>query len=114
MFRKEVTQVQVGVTAGIGQWAIASNGHKIKPLNQAQQIRYQGVFAFGGRQNERQQSNIRSWQDADVFVLFLNMGTKKLIIQNLRTSETELFEGIQGQVSPYLDPDNSNVFSLEV
>ena len=116
MFRKEVTQVQVGVTAaGIGQWAIASNGHKIKPLNQAQQIRYHGhAFVFRGCQKEVQQSNIRSWQAGDVFVLFLNMGTKKLIIQNLRTSETELFEGIQGQVSPYLDPDNSNVFSLEV
>ena len=50
------TEVQVGVTAaGIGQWAMATNGHKIKPLNQAQQIRHQGGFGFGfgGCQNER-------------------------------------------------------------
>ena len=109
------TEVQVGVTAGIGQWAIGTNGHKIKPLNQARQIGHHGLdFGFGGCQNERQQSNIRSWQAGDVFVLFLNMNTKKLIIQNLRTSETELFEGIQGPVSPYLNPDNSYDFSLEV
>ena len=109
------TEVQVGVTAGIGEWAIGTNGLKIKPLNQAQQIGHRRfAFEFGGCQNEVQQSNIRSWQAGDVIVLFLNMGTKKLIIQNLRTSETELFEGIQGPVSPYLNPDNSNVFSLDV
>ena len=58
-------------------------------------------------------SNIKSWQDGDVFVLFLNMNTKKLIIRNLRTSETELFEGIQGPVSPYFYPDSSSTFSLD-
>ena len=59
-------------------------------------------------------SNIKSWQAGDVFVLFLNIGTKKLIIRNLRTSETELFEGVQGNVSPYLHTDDPEYFSLDV
>ena len=107
-----VTQVQVGVTAaGIGQWATESTGTKTEPHNRAKVRHSDQRFSH---QNELQQSNIQSWRAGDVFVLFLNMDTKKLIIQNLRTSETELFEGIQGTVSPYLNPDDSNVFSLAV
>lgn len=41
-------------------------------------------------------SNMQPWQTGDVFVVFLNMDTKKLVIRNHRMSETELSEGIQG------------------
>ena len=102
-----VTQVQVGVTAAeIGHWVIASNGTRTE-RNRSKVTHF--CQGFG-----RQRSKIQSCQDGDVFVLFLNMDTKKLIIQNLRTSETELFEGIQGTVSPYLNPDSTKYFSLDV
>ena len=93
-----VSEVQLGVTAPrIGVWGFISSGHRYDPYEPSREV-----------------SNIQSCQDGDVFVLFLNMDTKKLIIQNLRTSETELFEGIEGTVSPYLKPESTTYFSLDV
>ena len=95
--RKSIVELGVAASSKIGRWTFSSSGHRCAP-----------------DEFDDEPSNIQSCQDGDVFALFLNMDTKKLIIQNLRTSETELFEGIKGIVSPYLNPVDSNVFTLDV
>ena len=89
---------QLGVsTPEPRSWVISATGRRFTPEHPYGEV-----------------SNIKSWQAGDVFVLFLNKGTKKLIIRNLRTSETELFVGVQGNVSPYLHTDDPEYFSLDV
>ena len=68
---------------------------------------------------QKPQNGITSWQTGDVFVLFLNPDVGTLRIQNLRTSETAVFNSgdVFGQgyrLSPYWDPDDSRFFSLDV
>lgn len=35
-------------------------------------------------------------EDSDVFTVFLNVETKKLIIYNARSKQTEIFTGVEG------------------
>ena len=72
------------------------------------------VGHWSGSDFWRNTKNNQFWQVGDVFVLYLNMDRKNLFIQNLRTLETDSFWGIQGTVCPYLHPDSTDVFSLDV
>ena len=47
--------------------------------------------------SDRQTSFITSVQDNDVFRVFLNSETKKLIIYNARSKQSEVFTGVEGQ-----------------
>ena len=46
--------------------------------------------------SDRQGPSITSVKEKDVFTLFLNFKTKKLIIYNQRSKQTEIFNGVQG------------------
>ena len=46
--------------------------------------------------SDRQGPSITSVKEKDVFTLFLNFETKKLIIYNQRSKQTEIFNGVQG------------------
>ena len=97
-YRPAINELRIGVTTfdrtGTGPWYMV------------------GHCSRSGRWTNRK--NNQSWQAGDVFVLYLNMDTKTLIIQNLRTLETDSFRRIQGTVCPYLHPDSTDVFSLDV
>ena len=57
--------------------------------------------------SDRQKSSITSVQDNDVFTVFLNFETKKLIIYNARSKQAELFTGVEGkQLFPVISLSN--------
>ena len=47
--------------------------------------------------SDGQQSSITSVQDNDVFTVFLNLNTKKLIVYNIRSKQAELFTEVEGE-----------------
>ena len=60
--------------------------------------------------SDRQKSSISSVQDNDVFTVFLNIETKKLIIYNVRNKQAEMFTGVQGeQLCPVFFPSNPTI-----
>ena len=46
--------------------------------------------------SDRQEPSITSVEEKDVFTLFLNFETEKLVIYNQRSKQTEIFNGVQG------------------
>ncbi len=57
--------------------------------------------------SDGQQSSITSVQGNDVFTVFLNLETKKLIIYNIRSKQAELFTGVEGeQFFPNVSPQS--------
>ncbi|KAJ7381745.1 Tripartite motif-containing protein 45 [Desmophyllum pertusum] len=59
------------------------------------------------KRSDGQQPSITSVQDRDVFTVFLNLETKKLIIYNVRSKQAELFTGVDGEQAmlPVISPD---------
>ncbi|KAJ7365007.1 hypothetical protein OS493_007644 [Desmophyllum pertusum] len=61
------------------------------------------------------QPSITSVQDHDVFTVFLNLETKKLIIYNVRSMQAELFTGVDGDhVLPMISPRCTSSLTLDV
>ena len=55
--------------------------------------------------SDHHMSFITSVQDNDVFRVFLNFETKKLIIYNARSKQSEVFTGVEGeQLHPVISP----------
>lgn len=55
--------------------------------------------------SDHQKTSIISVQDKDVFTVFLNLNTKKLIIYNARSKQAEIFTKVTGEnLSPFIVP----------
>lgn len=58
--------------------------------------------------SDRQPPSITSVQHYDVFTVFLNLNTRKLIIYNIRSKQTELFTEVKGEVFPVISPSDKD------
>ena len=60
------------------------------------------------KRSDDKKSSITSVQDNDVFTVFVNIETKKLIIYNDRSKQTEIFTGVQGdELVPVISSESS-------
>ena len=61
-----------------------------------------------------QMPSITSVENNDVFIVFLNLESKKLTIYNVRSKQTEIFAGIEGDnFSPIIRCDVSGLIDLD-
>ena len=60
--------------------------------------------------SDGRRSSITSVQNKDIFTIFLNLDTKKLIVYSVRSKQAELFTGVVGkQFSPLISPSAEDV-----
>ncbi|KAJ7364986.1 hypothetical protein OS493_007622 [Desmophyllum pertusum] len=60
--------------------------------------------------SDGQKPSIVSVQDHDVFTVFLNLETKKLIIYNVRSKQFETFTDVEGELVPLYTPSDKGLF----
>ena len=54
--------------------------------------------------SDSKKPSIISVQDNDVFTVFLNPETRKIIVYNTCSKQSEIFEGVEGEVVPFYTP----------
>ena len=89
---KKISQLEIGVKAlwNRGHQATASWGAESK-WSWSYNTMTQGPF-----RSDSQHPSITSVQDNDLFTVYLNLATQKLIIYNDRSRQSEIFTGVQG------------------
>ena len=63
-------------------------------------LRFQGCSS----RSDSKKPSIISVKDNDVFTVFLNPETRKLIIYNAHSKQAEIFTGVEGEVVPFYTP----------
>ena len=85
----EKWQLEIGVKAQ------TYNGRRMKTTESKWSWSY-NEWMQGPFRSDSQQPSITSVQNKDVFTVYLNLVTKKLIIYNNRSRQSEIFTGVQG------------------
>lgn len=84
---------EVGVTDGHRTWRW-SNGMKYYPNSSA-------IV-----------STISNWQCGDLFLFYLDLDSKQLVIYNQRSHEMDHWGGIHSPIRPYINPQSTDFFGL--
>lgn len=57
-------------------------------------------------------STISSWQCGDLFLFYLDLDSKQLVIYNQRSHEMDHWGGIHSPIRPYINPQSTDFFGL--
>ena len=93
-------QLEIGCSSRPGDHSVGYGGS-----NGRKWCWYHNCKSAKSRRSDRQKSSVTSVQDNDEFRVFLNFKTKKLIIYNARSKQSEVFTGVEGkQLHPVISP----------
>ena len=114
------SELEIGVTAsGYNSGGYGYSTRRKRFERQQQQAKWSWGYSTSTISSQASRSDgqipsITSVEDNDVFIVFLNLETKKLTIYNVRSKQTEIFTGIEGYVSSFIRSESSVAWEEEV
>lgn len=120
-FKGEIdSELEIGVTAsGYNSGGYGYSTRRKTFERQQQQAKWSWGYSTSTISSQASRSDgqipsITSVEDNDVFIVFLNLETKKLTIYNVRSKQTEIFTGIERYVSSFIRSESSVAWEEEV
>ena len=88
--------LEIGVNSSLRSYPMAVYGQPFDSRNPEKWSWSYSAWDQLPFRSDRQEPSITSVEEKDVFTLFLNFETEKLVIYNQRSKQSEIFNGVQG------------------